>query len=375
MATAIDRAKALLKLAKSVDDGVLADVAQIDDITLNKEKVPSAAEIGSQGGSLDMRGMEALHNRMEPGTPQMGTVKDYEELVGRMGRTEKALGILAANVAKGFEMLSAQAKSQPDGLEAALLKVRKAKVLITKAEDDEEDDDDFAERMDKAVSLLDGAKGLIEKAEEEADDEDKESAAEKARGAYSKMRKAVKAAREARAAAKAEKIAAAEKAEADKAAALKKAEDDEKMTAEEEAKEKARLAAEATSKSETAPAVDPLIAGEMKSITAQLGVLSTNVNGLMDRIGGASRATAAPMVVKADTGTGTAVIKGSETVSDAIEDLAENGVLDLGAVIKGRSLINRLRAVEDGKLDRAVFDAEVAQAPDRLKNLFTPAAA
>jgi hypothetical protein len=370
MATAVERAKAFLKLAKSVDDEVLADVAQINDITLDKDKVPSSAELGA-GGSKEMRGFEAMHNRMEPGTLQMGVVRDYEELVGRLGRTEKALGQMASTLSKALELLGKS--SAVEGLEAASQKIRKAKVIINKSEDDE-DDDDFKDRMDKATTQLDAAKTLIEKAEEEADDEDKEAEAEKARGQYKKMRALVKAAHANRAADKLAKAEAAKKAIEDAEAATKKA--SEEKLAEEEAKEsaeKARLEAEAASKSQEAPGADPALSAEMKSITSQLGVLTTSVAGMMSRIGNTSQgAMGAPMVVKAMPDN-VVELKLSEKVSDDLEMAADNGVLDLGAVIKGRSLLNRLRMVEEGKIDKSVFDAEIASAPDNLKPMFATA--
>ena len=365
MTTAIDRAKAFLKLAKSVDDEVLADVAQIDDITLNKEKVPSAGELGS-GGSEEMRGFRAMNNRMEPGTPQMGTVRDYEELVGRLGRTEKAIQALAANMGEALKLMSKGA--QGEGLEAASAILRKAKIVLAKADGEDEDDDDFKDRMEKAAAFLAKAQAAIEKAEEDADDDEKEEAADKARAKFKALRKAMKEAHEKRAA---DKLAKAE--------ALKKA-DDEKKLAEEEAKEsaeKARLEAEAAAKAAAegavtgAPTVDAELVTQLKSLTDQLGVQQTTIAGMMSRIGGqsASGQVGAPMVVKG-TGDGEVVVKASEKVWDALEAASDAGTMESGYIIKGHSLLSRLRAVEDGKLDKAIFEAEVAKAPENLKPFF-----
>lgn len=341
---------ALGDLRKSLDEGALRDVEKIESVTdgHGREGVPSVPT----GAPMTMRGGAAateVSAHITP-APQGGNTADYEALARQLSDIGKSLGAHGASIESLQKGASALATTLT-GLIGALEKageddekdedkdevtkslrraVRKASLAVVKAEDEDEEDADTVEKATDAVKALGTA---VEKAENDAEDDDKEKAAEKARGEFRDLRTRLKKASEKRAAAKAAPATPA--AEAPAAAA--------------------------------APSVDEQVRKALEPVAAALGRKVDDLAGLLS---GASRAPASPPEF-AKAVQGAAV----EDISARLDDLFDEGGLEIHEISKAKSTLSRLAMAQSGHGDIANVAREIELMPDAVRAIFTPATA
>ena len=335
----------LAKIFKSADPGLLADLEQIADYTDGdgKNKVPSATEMGSESRVIPMQGGSATGEVARNGSmaPQMGIQELYQQFAGRLGNMEKSMKALIEGIAKAGD----SEKDDENPFEKAEKAVRKSKLAVRKAED-EDDADDKDDAFEKAERAIVAAKAAVQKAEEGADSDEDDERVEKAAKALKTVKSSLKAARDAVVKAKADAVV---KAEADAAAA----------------------AAAATATPVVAAPTVADLAKSHETLSEQLGVVTKSLGDVMAAVQAkaavpaavAAGLIAAPVVAKAAT---------PELVT-AVEDALDAAELPTGALMKGHSLLLRLRAVNDGKLAREVFDAELEKAPADVRAVFANA--
>ena len=367
-----DILRKVVNFFKSVPAEQLEDIMTVDDIwneTDGLHKNPTRAEVKigkpqeSSGG-----GAERMVREYSDPAPQMGMVATYEQFSSMLRDFGKALQAESRKstmmqTAALVELLTAKAAApaakaeQPDSVLAkAELKLKKARTELRKADmadmEDKEEREEAKSFLEQAAVALKAAKRFLVKAEDE-EAEDDEDRAEKARADYAKLVKALKKAEDESTKREEDEMKEAEKArqvaEAVTAKAEPKEEDDE---------EKARLVAEAAAKA-SAP-VDT-------SVRDQLTILQTSVKGLMETVMAGSKGTPMPTFSK-----GAPI----DTIATRVEEAIEDGTLESPLeIMKAQTMITRMRAVQEGKMDAAVFESEVSLAPDNVRQLFAPSQA
>lgn len=374
MPTPVAKLKALLKFAKSVDDGALKDIEQIDDITDDNERIPDAREVGTSRDLISARGGAAAQEvaRNSDLAPQTGVTEQYIRFAARLAKSETAIKSVATSVKAIVDLLkkagdeaekeereaAEKAKQEaaeatrkaeegqrerekmgkentaPSDKEAAEKALNKAARLvslaITKAED-VEDAENIEEELGKAEKALSAFKVAVEKAEEDAEDDDGEKRAEKGRQKFRDLRKALKDAR----------------------------------TAYETRKAAVASAATPAAKSTETPTVTPDVAKALDTLAVTLGMQTMTIQDFMGRLSaGGRQSTVPPTFAKSAAATA------PESLDITIGQAFESGLLDTAGLMKARSIQNHLVAAKAGRIDLGVVEAEVEQAPDAVKHLF-----
>jgi hypothetical protein len=359
----VDKLKALIGFAKSIDTAALHDLEIIESVTddhvqphtqPNTEEVPGGPGQGSRGGQADtqVKNHSDLH-------PQDGLTRMYAEFNSRMGAMAKSHNTLVkafkpiaeafAAMAKAEDeesekekaekaqaLAAEKAKADADAVEKAkndviAKAVRAAKFAVRKAED-EDDEDEKEKGWEKAVAALKALDAVITKAEDEAQDEKDEERAEKARADLKALRTTVKAA-----------VAAAKKAK-DNTAEMRTTGDTKG-----EAVDKAALE---TALAEFAKTQNLTITDLM----AQFGK------------GSATGAASPPVFAKALADTS------PEDLETRIETAGEQGFLDGDGLMKARSIMGRLKAVKLGFVTMDTVAAEIMAAAPAVRTVFIPVA-
>lgn len=373
MPSAVSKLKALLKIAKSVDDGALKDIEQIDDITDDNERIPEAREVGTSRELLSARGGAAEPSvaRNSDLAPQTGVTEQYIRFNARLARNEKAMKALtdavksligdikkageeaekeereaaekaaaAAVAAPAATKKAGDAERDKDGeantapsdkenMEKCHRAARLLSIAITKAED-VEDAEDVEENLGKAEKLLATLKAAVEKAEEDAKDEDEEKRAEKARQRFRDLRKSFK---DAKAAVEAKKAAAS------KGAAPPK-------------------------EQPTAPSPD--VTKALDTLAGAIGMQSLTMQEFMERVASGGRAGVGIPPTFAKSAAATA----PESLDTSIEGAFESGLIDSAGLMKARTIQTHLVAAKAGRVDLTVVQDEIERAPEHIKRLF-----
>jgi len=391
---------------KSIPADQLEDLTRVEDLwsegTEGRHANPTRAEIKTgRPQEASGAGAERMVREFSHPVPQMGLTESYSEFSRMFRDFGKSLDDLtgvaktqAAQIAALASLVApqttpatvtaasptAKAAAEDSVLAKAEIKLKKARAELRKADmADDEDKDEREEKksfLEQAAVALKAAKRLLTKAEDEDKSEEDEERAEKARADFAKLSKALRKAEDddkkwdEDEAEKALKAAEAIKAAAAAAAApTKKADDDKK----EETTEEKALAAKALADAATAKAAADATAAKGQpvpidqSVRDQVQVLSTSVKGLMEIVMAGSRTGPMPTFSKSMP-----VATMMEKVDAAIED----GTLDSPQeIMKAQTLMTHIRAVQDGRMDAAIVDDEIAQAPDNVRTLFQPAQA
>lgn len=123
-------------------------------------------------------------------------------------------------------------------------------------------------------------------------------------------------------------------------------------------------------KAATAAVAD--VAAKVDNALNGLGLLKTDVKGLMDTIAGRSITPPVGDVVPLLKG-GATQASTIDKISEQLDAAEENGSLDLAHLIKAQSLLTRLDGVQKGAIAKGVFDAELASAPAKVREFFQAA--
>jgi hypothetical protein len=244
-------------------------------------------------------------------------------------------------------------------VEKARKTMRKARVLIVKAEDaeggDSEEDgeeDEISEDMEKAARLLKGVKEDLTKAEEaRKDDEDEDEEIEKART----MRKAL-----------VKRLSAVKKARAP--AVVKTKEEEE---AEEEAKKAAEAAAKAkdNDKGNQDASQNPANGNQDDAAakSSEVSLLTKSVSELMDFLmtsASGARINPAPVFQKAQQDK-------VASIELAIDEAADNMEISESEAVDAKGIVARLEMIKSGAVDRKSVLDMVAKATPKVQALFS----
>lgn len=101
-----------------------------------------------------------------------------------------------------------------------------------------------------------------------------------------------------------------------------------------------------------------------------LGMLKTNVQGLIDAVSGRTATAPLEPVVSLIKSTGQTKL---EAISQKIDKADEEG-MDIPLIMKARALLVRLDGVNQGAVHKGVFESELNNAPARVKEFFEAAA-
>lgn len=389
-ATKLDVASAFAKFAalfKAIPSDKMEDIKDVLDQWNEPDGEhtnPSRAEIVT-GPSQRMSGDGAVKmvGEYSSPAPQQGLTEQYAEfqrmldgwgksfadrLNPVLSRHEKAIGALTGIFAEMQKAATAApaAPAEDTFLGKALTKLVKAKSALRKADlADEDEKEERKSHLAAASDLLKAAKRLLAKATEDMEDTDEE-AAEKA---MSELRGLAKALSKAEADDK-EREEAAEKARTDAEAAAAKAKAEEKER--EEAAEKARTDAEAAAKAAagTGAATDTSKAAvtldDIQASLKGLTTLPTTISDFMDVLAGKSRNPEQPAITKGTVET----VDFAARVTQAIDD----GSLSETGEMKARTLLQRVALAKAGRIPQGDVDAEIAKAPNEVRQLFQVAA-
>ena len=244
-------------------------------------------------------------------------------------------------------------------VEKARKTMRKARVLIVKAEDaeggDSEEDgeeDEISEDMEKAARLLKGVKEDLTKAEEaRKDDEDEDEEIEKART----MRKSL-----------VKRLSAVKKARAP--AVVKTKEEEE---AEEEAKKAAEAAAKAkdNDKGNQEAAQNPANGNQEDAAakSSEVSLLTKSVSELMDFLmtsASGGRINPAPVFQKAQQDK-------VASIAMAIDEAADNREISDSEAIDAQGIVARLEMIKSGQVDRKSVLDMLAKSSPKVQALFS----
>ncbi len=244
-------------------------------------------------------------------------------------------------------------------VEKARKTMRKARVLIVKAEDaeggDSEEDgeeDEISEDMEKAARLLKGVKDDLTKAEEaRKDDEDEDEEIEKART----MRKAL-----------VKRLSAVKKARAPAVVKTKEAEE-----AEEEAKKAAEAAAKAkdNDKGNQDASQNPANGNQDDAAakSSEVSLLTKSVSELMDFLmtsASGARINPAPVFQKAQQDK-------VASIELAIDEAADNMEISESEAVDAKGIVARLEMIKSGAVDRKSVLDMVAKATPKVQALFS----
>ena len=244
-------------------------------------------------------------------------------------------------------------------VEKARKTMRKARVLIVKAEDAEGGDseeygeeDEISEDMEKAARLLKGVKDDLTKAEEaRKDDEDEDEEIEKART----MRKSL-----------VKRLSAVKKARAP--AVVKTKEEEE---AEEEAKKAAEAAAKAkdNDKGNQDASQNPANGNQDDAAakSSEVSLLTKSVSELMDFLmtsASGARINPAPVFQKAQQDK-------VASIELAIDEAADNMEISESEAVDAKGIVARLEMIKSGAVDRKSVLDMVAKATPKVQALFS----
>ena len=325
-----------------------------------------AARMVEQYSSFaDQGGITALYaefsRRMAPMRADMDAVKsEIATIKNSVFSLVKASEDAAAAVAT-----PAVTKADPDDedektrmVEKARKTMRKARVLIVKAEDaeggDSEEDgeeDEISEDMEKAARLLKGVKEDLTKAEEaRKDDEDEDEEIEKART----MRKAL-----------VKRLSAVKKARAPVVVKTKE---------EEEAEEEAKKAAEAAKakdndKGNQEAAQNPANGNQEDAAakSSEVSLLTKSVSELMDFLmtsASGGRINPAPVFQKAQQDK-------VASIAMAIDEAADNREISDSEAIDAQGIVARLEMIKSGQVDRKSVLDMLAKSSPKVQALFS----
>ena len=329
-----------------------------------------AARMVEQYSSFaDQGGITALYaefsRRMAPMRADMDAVKsEIATIKNSVFSLVKASEDAAAAVASATTI---KAKDDDDDeedektrmVEKARKTMRKARVLIVKAEDaeggDSEEDgeeDEISEDMEKAARLLKGVKEDLTKAEEaRKDDEDEDEEIEKART----MRKSL-----------VKRLSAVKKARAP--AVVKTKEEEE---AEEEAKKAAEAAAKAkdNDKGNQEAAQNPANGNQEDAAakSSEVSLLTKSVSELMDFLmtsASGGRINPAPVFQKAQQDK-------VASIAMAIDEAADNMEISDSEAIDAQGIVARLEMIKSGQVDRKSVLDMLAKSSPKVQALFS----
>ena len=244
-------------------------------------------------------------------------------------------------------------------VEKARKTMRKARVLIVKAEDaegseDSEEDgeeDEISEDMEKAARLLKGVKEDLTKAEEaRKDDEDEDEEIEKART----MRKSL-----------VKRLSAVKKARAPAVVKTKEEED-----AEEEAKKAAEAAkGQGNDKGNQEAAQNPANGNQEDAAakSSEVSLLTKSVSELMDFLmtsASGGRINPAPVFQKAQQDK-------VASIAMAIDEAADNREISDSEAIDAQGIVARLEMIKSGQVDRKSVLDMLAKSSPKVQALFS----
>lgn len=352
-------------------DPAVQDLWQEGEMHTNpsKREIVTGPPLAASGA-----GAAAAVDRYSHPAPQEGLVGQYSEF-GRMIASLSA--DMAAVKSVLYVLTKANAQEPSEGasyIENAAKLMKKARVLIVKAEmsEDEDEDEDLGEDIEKAISALKKAKGWLLKAQED-EKEDHEEEVEKAMETLRGMRKRLaKAADEYKA--RVEKIAAAKAAAAD-AAAKAVSDAAAKAAADEAATKAAAEAKKADDKGNQEAAKDPKTGNQedeaAKSANTTIDIVTKTVTQVMNTILGndlkGKTIATPPDFAKA--------AQAIDSLREAIEDGQDNGSLTAAHAMQARSIMARIEAVRSGALDRSVVADQIAKAAPEVQQIFGQIAA
>ncbi len=242
-------------------------------------------------------------------------------------------------------------------VEKARKTMRKARVLIVKAEDAEGGDseeygeeDEISEDMEKAARLLKGVKEDLTKAEEaRKDDDDEDEEIEKART----MRKAL-----------VKRLSAVKKARAPAVVKTKEEED------EEEAKKAAEAAkGQGNDKGNQEAAQNPANGNQDDAAakSSEVSLLTKSVSELMDFLmtsASGARINPAPVFQKAQQDK-------VASIELAIDEAADNMEISESEAVDAKGIVARLEMIKSGAVDRKSVLDMVAKATPKVQALFS----
>ncbi len=327
-----------------------------------------AARMVEQYSSFaDQGGITALYaefsRRMAPMRADMDAVKsEIATIKNSVFSLVKASEDAAAAVASATTIKAKDDDEDEDEktrmVEKARKTMRKARVLIVKAEDaegsDSEEDgeeDEISEDMEKAARLLKGVKEDLTKAEEaRKDDEDEDEEIEKARAMRKSLVKRLSAVKKARApvVVKTKEEEEAEE-EAKKAAEAAKAKDNDKGNQE---------AAQnpANGNQEDAAAKSSEVSLLTKSVSELMDFLMTSASG--------GRINPAPVFQKAQQDK-------VASIAMAIDEAADNREISDSEAIDAQGIVARLEMIKSGQVDRKSVLDMLAKSSPKVQALFS----
>ena len=353
---------------------------QIDKVPTAQTIIFGPTEASSGAGAARMveqysdfapqGGITALYTefsrRMAPMRADIDAVKsEISTIKNSVFSLVKASEDAAAAVAASAGIIVTKADDDDDEdektrmVEKARKTMRKARVLIVKAEDAEGEDseedgeeDEISEDMEKAARLLKGVKEDLTKAEEaRKDDEDEDEEIEKART----MRKAL-----------VKRLSAVKKA---RAPAVVKTKEEEK--AEEEAKKAAEAAAKAkdNDKGNQDASQNPANGNQDDAAakSSEVSLLTKSVSELMDFLmtsASGGRINPAPVFQKAQQDK-------VASIAMAIDEAADNREISDSEAIDAQGIVARLEMIKSGQVDRKSVLDMLAKSSPKVQALFS----
>lgn len=304
------------------------------------------------------RRMAPLRSDIDAVKSEMATIKN--SVFSLVKASEDAAAAVAASA--GTIVTKADDDDDEDEktrmVEKARKTMRKARVLIVKAEDaegseDSEEDgeeDEISEDMEKAARLLKGVKDDLTKAEEaRKDDEDEDEDIEKART----MRKAL-----------VKRLSAVKKARAPAVVKTKEEED------EEEAKKAAEAAkGQGNDKGNQEAAQNPANGNQEDAAakSSEVSLLTKSVSELMDFLmtsASGGRINPAPVFQKAQQDK-------VASIAMAIDEAADNMEISDSEAIDAQGIVARLEMIKSGQVDRKSVLDMLAKSSPKVQALFS----
>ena len=324
--------------------------------------VEQYSSFADQGGITALytefsRRMAPLRSDIDAVKSEMATIKNSVFSLVKASEDAAAAAVTVPAVAKADDDDEEDEKSRM--VEKARKTMRKARVLIVKAEDaeggDSEEDgeeDEISEDMEKAARLLKGVKEDLTKAEEaRKDDEDEDEEIEKART----MRKAL-----------VKRLSAVKKARAP--AVVKTKEEEE---AEEEAKKAAEAAAKAkdNDKGNQDASQNPANGNQDDAAakSSEVSLLTKSVSELMDFLmtsASGGRINPAPVFQKAQQDK-------VASIAMAIDEAADNREISDSEAIDAQGIVARLEMIKSGQVDRKSVLDMLAKSSPKVQALFS----
>ena len=324
--------------------------------------VEQYSDFAPQGGITALyaefsRRMAPMRADMDAVKSEMATIKNSVFSLVKASEDAAAAAVTVPAVAKADDDDDEDEKTRM--VEKARKTMRKARVLIVKAEDaeggDSEEDgeeDEISEDMEKAARLLKGVKEDLTKAEEaRKDDDDEDEEIEKART----MRKAL-----------VKRLSAVKKARAPVVVKTKEEEE-----AEEEAKKAAEAAAKAkdNDKGNQEAAQNPANGNQEDAAakSSEVSLLTKSVSELMDFLmtsASGGRINPAPVFQKAQQDK-------VASIAMAIDEAADNREISDSEAIDAQGIVARLEMIKSGQVDRKSVLDMLAKSSPKVQALFS----